>query len=488
MGMGPTSVSLSVASPSPNLTLERTDRWRGLREYAPLRWLLPLALLHGLLYLVIVPPWQHYDEPTHFEYAWLIVVHNHIPTMDESDPQMRHNALESMDRFRFYPPGQHLDLTDPNPSEIGMNQRYHPALYYMLVALPLRLVADLPIDVQLYTARTLSLILYALIIATAWRVTVVVVPDEPLIQLVVPLMLLFTASFADMMTAVNNDVLVNFAAAALLLGCVLLVCGGMHPTSLVLATLALGVGLITKRTAVILLVPYLLALLWAWHRTPLRLWMVAGVLVIGTLMSAFAGLEIVQAANGTRILALRPWLNQLDSSYLRLSLDSWVRSVSDLEQTNLLYQLLLTISFTSFWVRFGWGNIVIGSWADWVMVGICVACAVGLIVQGWRSRSQMSLSQQRCIWLFLIAVVLGCLSLIARLHPLPSPGYIPYIPRGRYIFTIMLPVIWLIVLGWQGLFPNRWKHVSPIIILGIWGAIDLIVWSNTLIAYFYGVG
>jgi hypothetical protein len=479
-------VSLSVAPTSTSLALERADRSRGLSQYALLGWLIPLIFFHGLLYMVIMPPWQHYDEPTHFEYAWLIANRGYIPSLNEADSQMRSDLAESMYRFHFYAPGQHLDLTADNPPALGENQRVHPPLYYALVAQPLRLVTRLPLEQQLYVARTLSLILYVLTITAAWRVAVVVVPDEPLIQLTVPLMLLLTPSFADIMTAVNNDVLVNFAAVVLLLGCVLLMSGGVRPSSLALATLALAVGLSTKRTSVILLVPYLIALLWAWHRTPLRVWVVAGALVGGALAAAFTSLQIAHTADGTQVLTLRPWLATIDNTYLRLYMDDWIRSVSNTGHALGLYRLLVMVSFTSFWVRFGWGNVVIGPWAEWAMTGICAASGVGLLVQGWRGRGQLPLWQERCIWLFLIMVALGCLSLFVRLHPLPLDGALPYIPTGRYLFTIMLPAVWLIALGWQGLLPDRWKPYGPIILLGIWGVIDLIAWGGALVGYFYG--
>ncbi len=487
MAVEPTSVALSVAPTSSSLGRAQADHQHlALGAYAFLAWLIPLALLHGLLYLVIAPPWQHYDEPTHFEYAWLIANLDHFPASDEVDLQMRREVAASMDRFRFFPVGLHPDMTAPDPPALGQNQRVHPPLYYALVSLPLRLVAGLPVDQQLYTARALSLLLCALTITAAWRVATVVVPDEPLIQMVVPLMLLLTPSFADMMTAVNNDVLVNFAAVALLLGCVLLVCGGLRPTSLTLATLALGVGLGTKRTAVILLVPYMIALVWAWHRTPIRAWVIIGILVGGSVALALTSVEIARTTDGTQVFTLRPWLAAIDSSYLRLDLDNWVRSVSDTERANGVYKLLLTVSFTSFWVRFGWGNITIGPWAEWAMAGICVVCGVGLLIRGWRGRGQLSILQERCNWLFLIVVLLGCLSLVARVHPLPPSGAAPYIPTGRYLFTIMLPVIWLITLGWQGLLPDRWKPYGPIMLLGAWVTIDLIAWGGSLVAYFYG--
>jgi hypothetical protein len=121
------------------------------------------------------------------------------------------------------------------------------------------------------------------------------------------------------------------------------------------------------------------------------------------------------------------------------------------------------------------------------MIAICGACGVGLLIQGWRGRGQLPLAQERCIWLFVLMTALGCLSLLVRLHPLPPTNATPYIPTGRYLFTIMLPVIWLMTLGWQGLLPDRWKPYGPIVLIGVWSAIDLIAWGSALVGYFYGV-
>ena len=61
----------------------------------------PLALLvimligaiHGIIYMFLIPPWQHYDEPTHFEYAWLVANWRRIPLPGVFDPEMsRHVA------------------------------------------------------------------------------------------------------------------------------------------------------------------------------------------------------------------------------------------------------------------------------------------------------------------------------------------------------------------------------------------------------------
>src|SRR5690349_24720950 len=80
---------------------DRADR----SARALLGLLLPLALLHGLLYLAIVPPWQHYDEPTHFEYARLIALWGRQPGINETDLTTNREIADSMYRFRFWPPG-----------------------------------------------------------------------------------------------------------------------------------------------------------------------------------------------------------------------------------------------------------------------------------------------------------------------------------------------------------------------------------------------
>jgi hypothetical protein len=47
------------------------------------------ALFHGLIYGFLVPPWQDYDEPNHFEYVWLIANRIRMPRKGDYDQVMR---------------------------------------------------------------------------------------------------------------------------------------------------------------------------------------------------------------------------------------------------------------------------------------------------------------------------------------------------------------------------------------------------------------
>src|SRR4051794_38397252 len=63
-----------------------------------------VAFLQGLLYLLLLPPWQHYDEPTHFEYAWLIANQSGFPFSipHEVNQDMRREVAASMMQHNFY--------------------------------------------------------------------------------------------------------------------------------------------------------------------------------------------------------------------------------------------------------------------------------------------------------------------------------------------------------------------------------------------------
>lgn len=462
---------------------------RARAAWSPLYWLLPLALLHGLLYLVLAPPWQHYDEPTHFEYVRLIALLNRQPGLTDADLQTNREVADSMYRFRFYPPGQQPLLIGPEPPVLGVSQKVHPPLYYALAALPVRWLMGLSVETQLYAARLLSVGLYLLTVLCAWRLSVLLAPDQPLLHLALPLLTLTVPAYADIMSAVNNDVLVNFAAATLLIACVLLIRDGLRPVPLLLALLSLGVGLFAKRTAVVGLAPLLLALFWAVRRNPVswRIWLPGGLGLV--LLGGFAAFRLDPPGTGaydSGWLAARPWLVAFDQRYLRLNIDVMIHSLTAWERSWYVYPIFFQIGFFSFWQHFGWGGVLMPRFWDWATLTVFVVGSAGLLFQGFRGRRALARWQQRCIWLFLLVVLLAWAAMIIRLHPLPPPGVWIYYPRGRYMHFALLPTLWLLLLGFQGLVPRRWQTYAALALIGFFVALDTAAWAYTLITKFYG--
>lgn len=458
-----------VRSPLSRLALAPIER-------AVLRWLLPLALAHGLLYLFVVPPWQHYDEPNHFEYAAQIAIgEGKVP--GDASVQLSREIADSMYQHRFWPPGVRPDLLSPGPVPLGVSQRIHPRLYYQLVALPIGAIRYLAVETQLYLARAVSVLLYTLTVLAAWRIALVAAPDEPATQLAFPLLVVVTPAFADLMAAVNNDVLLNMAATTALLGAVLLIRDGPRPAALALAGLGLLVAVLAKRTGLVLVPLIGLALVWSLHRHPVRRRLVAG---IGLVMLAVAGIAAfrpvtVEGPGGPHtVLAAREWLTTLDAAYLRLDVDNWVRSVSNPDLIGERYQYLIYVAFTSFWARFAWGHVSAGPVWDWVFVVLTLAALLGLARGFLTVRQAVPLWQRRCVWLFFGAVTLGWLAIFARLHPLPPPEFTVYIPRGRYMFWAIVPTLWLLLLGLRLLLPAGWRAVGTWLLVGLFVMFDLV--------------
>src|SRR5437762_7391484 len=137
---------------------ERRKRWL-------LRWSLPVslaaALVNGLLFMLVVPPWQGPDEYSHFAYAVLLDTHNlddrQVKSLD-LDFRDRDNALvsavnASADRHDFTrlftgsaAPGT---PTDVGPTIFQQNRQ--PATYYWLCAVGLRVARALGAPADPYT-------------------------------------------------------------------------------------------------------------------------------------------------------------------------------------------------------------------------------------------------------------------------------------------------------------------------------------------------
>ncbi len=107
--------------------------------------------------------------------------------------------------FTHYLTNASIDLTAAVPN-IGLSQVGDPPVYYWLAALPLHFMHDSNITSQLYASRLVSLILYLVVILTAWGMMKELTPPNHALRWIMPITLILLPGFAENMTAVNNDV------------------------------------------------------------------------------------------------------------------------------------------------------------------------------------------------------------------------------------------------------------------------------------------
>ena len=184
-------------------------RWSKLtKEHQVLGLMLLLGLFLGLTFIYLIPPWQHYDEPTQFEFAWLIANRHGLPDKGEFDQSMRREVAASMienDFFRDIGSEPNL-LSIAKPIWIGISQTGSQPLYYWLAGLPLRIIETADVAFQLYAIRYFSLLLFLVTIIAAYGVAVELTPKKHPLRWLLPFSILMLPSFVDIVTAGNDDV------------------------------------------------------------------------------------------------------------------------------------------------------------------------------------------------------------------------------------------------------------------------------------------
>jgi hypothetical protein len=238
----------------------------GLRDWLPRHLLLSIVLLafvQGVIYMLIIPPWWHYDEPGHFEYAWLAANRPGWPQIGQYDQTMRRDVAYSLMQFGWYKIRNfHPDLSGSAPISIGVPQVGDVPGYYFLASLPLRFVHHADILVQYYAARSISFLLYLLIILTTWYALGEILPKGHPLRWMVTIFLALLPAFLDTMTAVNNDVSAVLAASLFLWASLSIMKRGYSIQRLLFLGLTLAFCYLSKNTAwfAFLLVPFVLVL------------------------------------------------------------------------------------------------------------------------------------------------------------------------------------------------------------------------------------
>ncbi len=272
---------------------------RRLSDRAILGILLLVALVNGLVYVFLMPPWQHYDEPGHFEVVWLAAHQNRLPAPGDYNPEMSRAVVVSMVQNRFYG-----DTTSGMPAEgeqvqvPGYRQLDEPPGYYLFASLPVRLArlaGSEDVAIQLRAARLASLVLFLLVIFCAWGITRELTRPGHVLRWMVPLSLALLPGFTDLMTAVNNDVGAVAAFSLFLWGALRLVQRRFSWLNLAWSLAALALCYFTKVTVLYAAALLPVALLLGVSRGRWR-WLAWGVLGLAVLIVLGASLSWGDAA------------------------------------------------------------------------------------------------------------------------------------------------------------------------------------------------
>jgi len=280
-----TPTKSSISTPVNQPPWYRTERW----------WVIGvmmIGLLHGLIYLFMMPPWQHYEEPSHFEYIWLISTRLALPKYPAYDQEERRVIASSMIEHGFFHNLRFLpDLeSQDEPIWIGVNVTGALPLYHMLAAVPLRFFLNTKVETQLYVLRFFSLCLYISTIFIAYKITCEFVTHGNTLRWMVPGSMALVPGFADLMTSVNNDVGATFMFSIFLFASVRIILRGFSLSRLFGLSCIAILCFFTKNTVIIAIPLGILAIVLSLSkpRTIVFLTTISGIFIIAVLVSVFS--------------------------------------------------------------------------------------------------------------------------------------------------------------------------------------------------------
>lgn len=238
-----------------------------------------IALVQGLIYVFITPPWQHYDETGNFEYAWLIANRPGWPQPGAFDPGMRLELLASMKEDNAS--AEIPNVLAPDGLNMTLSQIGDLPLYFLIASLPLRIFQYTDITFQLYSIRIISLLLFLLTVWVSHKITWEIFPaGHPLVWMI-PLFLTFLPGFVDIMTSVNDDVAAIAFTTVFFFFCTLIILKGFSFWRIFGLAISVALSILSKATGWITLPLGLLAIgLGLWRGKNLKIFWAVGVIAI----------------------------------------------------------------------------------------------------------------------------------------------------------------------------------------------------------------
>jgi hypothetical protein len=502
-----------------------------------------LTVARGLIYVLLIPPWQTPDEPTHFGYARHVMAMHHLPLPRSASVDSAISA--SMSHLDFWRLRYHAaEPSSPGQEQVLRVASRHPPLYYVLGAFLLIPLRDQDVLCQLYALRCCSVLMAASTVLLAFCTAKLVFPDDAVLPLTVAAFITFLPMHTFMSASVNNDNLAQLVASLLIYLLTLILQDGVSLVKAVGVIVLLTAGLFTKRTtffAVPLALAFIPIYVWtrgdrAHHsaattrrllaslashaakvrRTALRSHKLRYSLAIIALLAIICGglwpfvttrrdsatAWIKAAANERQYLPLstkqpHPSIpNRLEVTARQIlkllgispaDLEATVSAERSGHSTIPSYLLFGLLTFASFWANFGWMNVPLDPAWYALLAAISLFAFFGLllrIVRGIRSSGEQTLF--RCRWQkgALVILILASFLIFVQTFGLMVIQNIPQ--QGRYLFPAIVPISTLFILGLSEVVPPRYRHGLPLICVLSLFLFDALCLVGYIVPHFYG--
>jgi 4-amino-4-deoxy-L-arabinose transferase-like glycosyltransferase len=429
---------------------------------ASLAVILVVYLALASLFAVKTPPWQAPDEPAHYNYVAYVAENGSFPVLHFGD--YPHGYLEEVKTAKFPP---HMPVT---PIRYESHQ---PPLYYVIASPVYSLTGG-----SLIAIRLLSVLLGAGIVVFAWAIARLAVPQQPAIALGAAAVVAFLPQHLATVSQVGNDVVAELLLAAVLF---VLLRGfgesrrdGSDRTvrSRLLLGVLLGLVLIAKTTAYIVIPVAAIALVWQWARekAPARRVLAEGLAVL--LPAALLALPWY-----ARNIYVYDWPDFLGLTRHEQIVVGQKRTAEFIGESGpgAYWRRTFEWTFKSFAGVFGW----MSAWLDtraYYLMGLWMSIPlVGWLASGLGRANAVeseSMPQPARAARVLLAVT-AVFTLVAYIYY--NITFLQH--QGRYLFPALIPIAIFLAAGWRrALEPFPARFVAGVLLLI---AVTLAIWGST---------
>lgn len=459
--------------------------------------LIAIALLRGLLYSAINPPWQGPDEPKHFEYVWLLYQKRSFVSIEDALPSMQQSIIDSMDRYEFSKFGSGSFDSDNLPRSFkqiwgaggAFTLLHRPPLYYLLNLPIFSLVDRQDIATRLYTLRLFSVILFALTTVTTFLTARELFPKDEFMYIGATSLVAFLPMLGFLFGTLSYDHLANLLVSLIwYLLVIFFKRGGSWGQVLGIAVLVGGIT-VTKRTTLSVLPVLLLAVplyLWQARRRHLisRHALLALTIVIGVVLLGCSTIVGWTLIGGKNSVVLPPGLARYFFNYSG-QLGGIVEGLSSIELATIGHWTRRL--FISFWADFGWLKIQLAPMWYTILAIVCTASVGGLFLSALRSvrgSDSSELWKQQILVLFGLYIIVIVVAAMVFFSAYVGTQW-ERAPQGRHLFLGIVPFAILFMLGLRELVPVHRRRWSLLLVVAASIAFDLLCVGRYIIPFFY---
>lgn len=439
----------------------QVDKYQSKHGLVYLSICLLVYFIIGLQYAILTPAWQVPDEPAHYNFIKHIAQTGSLPELKKGDYDQNYLARLTGEKF---------------PSDLSVDsvryESWQPPLYYIL-ATPIFLA----FNGALLPLRIFSLLLGAGVLVFAYLAVKEAISSQQsaisnpqsLIPVLAVSFIAFIPQHIAMMAGVNNDSLSELIIAIGLWRILAMshqqsaVSAQPSAISHLLLGVIVGLALITKSHAYLLVPVAFVMLLLNWRRDQITIYQLLKNLAL-VFLSAFLIGSTFWGRN-LYVYGLPDFMATIrhDSVVLGQPRTSeWIAQFGAIEVTQRFFQT----TFQSFWGQFGWMGVVMDQRVYIALLIFSVFLVIGFII---------ALSRQRLAFSNLLTVQGSLLTVSAlltlALYLYYNLNYVQH--QGRYLFPALIPLSLAVSISlttWADMFTflgdkRKWLAFVPIVMM-----------------------